>query len=233
MTMNINGQSILVNISSSFGCNLKGVEKQDKNTKLEIRIDTIGQSRESPMGFSGGEVKDIKGKTFNIFIAPTGKIIDIAEAQNIVYTIEGGGETDLSQNLDNYFPVLPSNSVKIGDTWNSLDSTMSKTKTTSMKMLINSVNKLEAVEMVNGVECARISSTLEGNITMKVQNQGMDNLIKGPLTGTSEVLFAIKDGYFIRHTIKTKMNGNLEMSAPEAMSFPVVMDINSVNEAKW
>jgi hypothetical protein len=67
---------------------------------------------------------------------------------------------------------------------------------------------------------------------MTVVNQGMDIFIKGPFSGTAEILFAVKEGYFIRQTVTTKMTGNMEITSPEAMSFPVVMDMTTVSEVK-
>jgi hypothetical protein len=69
-------------------------------------------------------------------------------------------------------------------------------------------------------------------MTMNVQNQGMDIYIKGPYTGTSECLFAVKEGYFIRLTSAIKMTGNLEISSPQAMTMPITIDIKSVNQVK-
>jgi len=67
--------------------------------------------------------------------------------------------------------------------------------------------------------------------TMALQSQGMDIFIKGPFTGTSECLFAVKEGYFIRNTGSTKMTGELEITS-QGMSMPIVIEMKSVNEVK-
>jgi hypothetical protein len=102
----------------------------------------------------------------------------------------------------------------------------------TMTTIDNSINKLEGFETVNGIECAKISSQHSGKISMKIQSQGNDLSIKGPFTGTSEFLFAVKEGYFIKMTSSTKVNGIQEMTSPQAMTFPIVMDVKSVNEMK-
>ena len=83
--MDVNDQSMLVNISMIMGCEVKPAVKQGENLKLEIKIDTMAQSIESPQGSSGGPINDVKGKSFNLIISPAGKSIDLTEASKVVY----------------------------------------------------------------------------------------------------------------------------------------------------
>jgi len=228
--MDIQGQSMQNNINSVFGCTIKAAGWQDSNLKLQITADTLGQSVESPMGVSGGSVSEIKGKVFNIVITSDGKETDISEAEKVVYNIEGSGSTNIAQNFLEFFPLLPANPVKTGDIWNIVDSIRGETTAVVTKSKVNSVNKLEGIENIEGVECARISSVMDGTIELVTNNQGMEINMKGAVTGTGILLFAIKEGYFIKQTVNSKVTGNLEISSPENMTFPMVMDINTLNE---
>lgn len=232
MIMDIQGQTMQTDVTSAFGCSVKSAGNQNNDLKLEITIDTLGQTTNSPMGAAGGAVQGIKGKSCSIIIGPDGKIVDLSGAAGLVYSIEGSGETNMSQTLSDFFMRLPENPVKTGDSWNLSDSVSAKSSTMSMKTIDNSVNKLEGFETVNGIECAKISSQHSGTMSMNVQNQGMDIFIKGPYTGTSECLFAVKEGYFIKLTSATKVNGNMEITSPQSMTFPVVIDMKGVNETK-
>jgi hypothetical protein len=232
MIMDIQGQTMQTDVTSAFGCSVKSAGNQNNDLKLEITIDTLGQTTNSPMGAAGGAVQGIKGKSCSIIIGPDGKIVDLSGAAGLVYSIEGSGETNMSQTLSDFFMRLPENPVKTGDSWNLSDSVSAKSSTMSMKTIDNSVNKLEGFETVNGIECAKISSQHSGTMSMNVQNQGMDIFIKGPYTGTSECLFAVKEGYFIKLTSATKVNGNMEITSPQSMTFTVVIDMKGVNETK-
>jgi hypothetical protein len=53
--------------------------------------------------------------------------------------------------------------------------------------------------------------------------------MSGPFTGTVELYFAIKEGYYIKQVAKSKMNGTLELR-DQGMSFPVVMNVDGVNQ---
>ena len=227
--MDINGSSMLVNISTYMGCQVKSAGKQGDNLKLEIKMDSLSQFVESPQGAAGGAVTDIKGKTFNLVISPEGKTEDFSEAEKIVYNVEGSGEATLAQSFMNYFPVLPVDPIKVGDTWITNDTIQTKTETMSLWMPVRSEYKFDGIMTVDGLECAKISAAVSGTRKMTTQSQGMEIKTSGTYTGTQLLIFAIKEGYFTKESVNSKMTGNIEV-ADQNMVFPVVMDIATTNE---
>jgi hypothetical protein len=227
--MDINGQSMLVNVASCLGAVVRLADKQANNLNLEIKVDTLGQSVDSPQGSSGGAVREVMGKVFKIVISPSGKTIDLTDAAKVVYNVEGAGESNLAQSFMSYFPALPENPVKIGDTWTTKDTIDSKTQSMSMWMPVEAINKLEGIKTIDGTDCAILSATLSGSRKMSTQSQGMTINTSGTFTGTMTLLFAIKEGYFVKETVTTKMTGTIEIP-DQNMSFPLVMDIVSTNE---
>jgi hypothetical protein len=227
--MDVNGQSMLVNISITLGCEVKSPGKQGENLNLEIMIDSMAQNIESPQGPAGGPINDIKGKVFNMIIAPSGKIVDLAGASKVVYNVEGSGEGTMAQTFLSYFPVLPKNPVKAGDTWTTNDTVDSKSQTNTIWMPVEANYKFEGIEKMDGIDCAKISATLSGTRKMMTQSQGMEIHTSGPFTGTQTLFFAVNEGYFIKQTVVSKMTGNIEIP-DQNMSFPVVMTVTSTNE---
>ena len=227
--MDVNGQSMLVNIGRYMGCEVKAAGSIAQNIKLEIKIDSIEQNVESPQGTAGGNITEVKGKSFNIVITPAGKVVDLSEASKIVYTIEGSGEASLGNEFLNFFPSLPDKEMKLGDTWVSNDTLDSKTDNNTVWMPVESTFKFEGIDNINGVDCAKLTATLSGSRKMTTQAQGMEIHTSGPFTGTETLVFAIKEGYFVKESVSTKMTGNLEIP-DQNMSFPVVMTVNSTNE---
>jgi len=227
--MDINGQSMLVNVAMFMGCDVKSAGKQGNNLKIEVKLDSMSQFVDSPQGSSGGGISSLKGKTFNIVISPAGKAEDISEAEAVVYTIEGSGENNMAQAFKSFFPALPENPVKPGDTWVVNDTIDSKSPTNTMLMPFTSNYKFEGVENINGIECAKISATVSGTRKISTQAQGMDILTNGTFTGTMNILFAVKEGYFVQDSSTSKMTGNIEIVG-QGMTFPVVMDMTAVNK---
>ncbi len=229
-TMDINGQSMQANVFSALGCSIRQTDKQDGNLKLEVMIDTMGQRTDSPNGNIGGAILDVIGKTFSITISPSGKEKDITEAAKITFNVEGSGPSDLSQSFYDYFPDLPENPVSPGYTWTTTDTVKANTPAMTLMMIIKSENKFEGFETVDGTDCVKITSILSGTRDMKIQTQGNDIKMAGPFTGTGALLFSTTKGYFIKHIVTTNLLGSIEITYPEAMTFPLVQDMNVVNE---
>ncbi|MFO7621773.1 MAG: hypothetical protein R6W81_11000 [Bacteroidales bacterium] len=224
-TMDIEGQSMQVKVNSSLGCSIRSGGTSGNTLMLEIRIDTLGQTIDTPQGYSGGAIQSVKDKSFNMSITVSGKETDVQDAQKLVYFIEGSGETNASQLFHNFFPDLPVNPIKPGETWNANDTSDLITPTMSMKTITNSVNKFEGIEKVNGIECAKITSELSGTQTMRTETQGMQISTSGSFTGTSTLLFPLNEGYFIEQNVSARMKGIIDVSGQ--MTFPLTMETNT------
>lgn len=230
--MDVNGQTMNVLINQNLAFKAKMVSKVNENFKLEISVDSLISKVDSPNGSTGGKIKDVEGKTFNMLLSPMGRELDTKEAEKIEFSVEGTPGGNLSQYFANVFPDLPEKPVSIGDTWIKNDTVTTKSATSNTTQAIQSSNKFEGIEKVNGIDCAKITSTLTGTMQTTTQNQGMDILFKGPLTGTVTLYFAVKEGNFVRREISTKMTGTIDISGAQSMTFPVVMETNSKIEAK-
>jgi hypothetical protein len=211
------------------GCDIKSTGVQNDNVTIEVKIDTMAQNIDSPQGTAGGPISDVKDTTFNMVITSAGKIIDLSEASKISISIPGSGESDASMTFSDFFPVLPAMAVKPGDTWITHDTADIKGETMTRWMPVESNNKFEGIEDYNGFECAKITSDLSGSMKITNQAQGMSIYTNGTYTGSRTLLFAVKEGYFVQETVKTKLTGTVEI-ADQGMSFPLVMDITTTTE---
>lgn len=230
--MDVNGQSMQVNVLSYLGCSIKSSGAQDNNLKLEISVDSLGETVDSPQGMSGGAIRDAAGMMINIVISPKGRELDITEARNAVINIEGSGATDLSDSFVGFFPRLPDEPVKQGYTWSTTDTIDNKTKLNSTFLIVTAQNTFEGMEKINGADCVKITSNLQGTRLMNIQTQGVELKTSGPFTGKSEMYFSPADGYFLKYSVTTTMKGEIEMISPQSMTIPVIMDMTSVNEVK-
>jgi hypothetical protein len=228
MSMDINGSSMQVNVAVVLACTINSNGKENENIKLNVRIDTLSQKIDSPQGSDGGIVESLAGKSFTMLLATNGKEVDVTEAEKLTYTSQGS-ETNASQSFLEYFPDLPSGILKPGDTWTTNDTIKNKGTSMSMKQIIHADNKFEGVVTIDGIECAKITAMLKGTREQSGETQGMEIETKGDFTGTSELYFAIKEGYLIKETINSKLTGITEVIS-QSMSIPVTQNVLSV---KW
>jgi hypothetical protein len=229
-TMDINGQSMGTNVSSYAGLTLKSLGASDSNTKIEVKVDTMASTVDSPAGVSGGPIPAIAGKTYNILISQDGKVVDNSEAKNITYATGEGATGDAAQLTEGFFPVLPSGSIKPGTTWTTSDSINSQSSSMTTTGTVKADNTFDGYEIYNGVNCAKISSVLSGIRIMTLQTQGMDIKMSGPYTGSITFYFAPSAGIFIKRELSMKITGTMDITTPDVMSFPLVMEINVTTE---
>lgn len=231
-TMDIEGQTINVFVNTDLGYKVKMVEKQDENLKLEITIDSMSSKTESMAGSTGGKLKEAEGKSFNMVISPLGKAVDLTEAAKLEFPVEGQGSVKLVNSFSNIFPTLPNKDIKTGDTWEKTDTISTDATGSKSTLIIKSTNKFEGVEKVNGTECAKIVSAITGTMQVNAQNMGMDIFMSGTLQGQGTLFFAVKEGYFVKQDITQKMNGTAEISGPQSMSFPIIIETTSKTVSK-
>lgn len=229
--MDMQGQTMQTDVNSAFGCTVKSAGMQESNLVLEITADTLGQTTNSPMGGGGVSVADIKGKSFKIVLSPEGKVIDLSEAVAIKFVQGEGAESDLGQALYDFFPQMPEKPVKPGDNWNTTDSSTLKTATMTQTTVSNTINKLEGIEIIDGVECAKILKEATGTFIMSIQAQGMDINIRGPFTRTSECMVAVKEGHLVSQTSSMKVTGDLDI-ASMGMTMPITIQIKDATKIK-
>jgi hypothetical protein len=228
-SMEVNGESMQVNVVIVVASTITSLGKENGNLKLDVRIDTLSQKVDSPQGSTGGPINEVAGKSFTMLLAPNGKEVDVTGAEKITYT-EEGQETNVSQTFSDYFPDVPSKLIKPGDTWPTTDTIRSKATTMSMKQIVKADNKFEGIVNVDGIDCAKITAALSGTREQTGENMGMDIAVKGDFTGTSELYFALKEGYLIKSSSNTKMTGTIELSGAQNMSMPLTATMVST---KW
>jgi hypothetical protein len=231
-TMDIQGQTMNVFVNTNLGFKLKLMEKQGDNLKLEVTIDSLSTKVESMAGSTGGKMKEVEGKSFNMIISPLGKVVDISEASKIEYSVEGQANVNVSSAFANVLPVLPDNTVKPGDTWEKNDTIVTNASGGKTTLMVKSANKYEGVEKINGIECAKIVSGITGTMQINAQNMGMDIVMNGTTQGQIILYFAIKDGYYVKQEVTQKMSGTAEISGPQSMSFPITIETVTTSVAK-
>lgn len=231
-TMDIQGQTMQTNVNSYVGVTLKSTGLSGVNSTIEVKLDSIYQTVDSPAGNTGGNVEEVKGKTFNITVAPDGKITDSHEAEAVKYEAGNGTQSDAVQIIDNFFPVLPSIALTTGYTWTTNDSINSKTPGVTTTGTVTAESTFAGYETYKGMNCAKITTLLSGTRIMKTQQNGMDIKVSGPYTGTMTVYFAPAEGIFVKQEMATKMEGTIDITTPDQMTFPIVMEITLLKETR-
>jgi hypothetical protein len=174
------------------------IEMTYNNLKQVVEAD--GKTQEIPTGKN-------EGKQVTMKMSKLGKILD--------YQTED--DTDSSENLKQLGQmnaVFPAKPLQIGATWDDESEQKmpfpNKGSDISFNQKIKNRYKLEAIEKINKLECAKIS--LDSTITRRLEkgpkskNIPIDNKGQGELKGT--LYFGVKKGKIVKTEMDSTINSN-------------------------
>lgn len=211
---------------SHFTFKAKG--KKDKDLLLGVTVDDISMSVTGPQGDMSPDMSSVKGKSFDMVLSPLGNEIDVSGAETISYALQGEVR-NLSSGFKGLFPDLPGKPVKIGDTWPASVSVEEKMTSMTIRTDVEYVHKLDGIELIDGVECARVVSTVSGSISGSGSQMGQDMTFTGTVKGQDTWFFAIKDGTYVKATSEATSEVSIDLPAAGA-SLP--MTVKSKTELK-
>jgi hypothetical protein len=222
--MKVMDQSVKIEGSetSIISVRSKGLNGQDY--QLGITIDSMSVSLSSPNGDLVPDMAGVNGKDFEMSLTPKGKEFDITGTESIQYEIRPGEKQSAAAGFKAMFPDLPDKPVEIGDTWTTSDTVTEKTGSGEIIIILNSVNRLDGFEKIDGVDCARIAAMTTGTITGTGKQQGMDLVTKGGIEGEDIWYFAYKDGVFIKLISSGLARSTITATGPQNMVIPTTRE---------
>jgi len=219
--MEIMGQSMTTESTSTSDFTVKGKGLKDGNLVLGVTIDAMKADVSSPQGNMSPDMSVVIGKSFDMVVSKLGKEIDVSGAAAIKYDMPTGGSRDLSSGFQAFFSDVPDKPVKIGDTWPSEDTIVQKEGAGETRIHFTNQNTFDGIETVDGYECARIKAAVKGTITGSLDQQGVSVSIDMKMDGTDTWYFAIKEGIYIKSDMKASLGGVVAVGEPANMTIPV------------
>jgi hypothetical protein len=218
--MDVMGQTMDTQTVNTSTITFKVKGLKEKNYLLGVTIEDIAVTvTSSAQGDMSPDMSSVKGKSFDMVLAPTGAEVDVSGAEAITYSI--ATETrDISSGFKTFFPDLPGKSVKIGDSWPASAAFDEKTGSMNIHVDLQYVHTLDGFETVDGLECARIRANVTGTISGTGSQQGLEMLFGGTHQGTDVWYFAVKEGFFIKSTSELTTDATISISGPQNMTIP-------------
>jgi hypothetical protein len=204
-------------LASSLSFRAKGRKGTDH--LVGVTIDDLTLTITGPRGDISPDTKPVKGRSFDMVLSPLGTEVDVSGAEAITYQLVSGPRS-VAPGFKVFFPDLAGKPVKVGDTWPSSFVIEDEGEATHMRIEAQTVNTFEAVETVEGMECARIVSKNTGTISGTGSQQGLDLVFAGTLKGTDVWHFAVKEGIYVRSTSETVSEITITVSGPQSMTIP-------------
>lgn len=202
-----------------FSLDSKGRD-QDKY-RVGITIDSINIILKTPQGAISPDLEGLAGQGFEFNLTAVGRETDFPEPESLRYELVPGDQQSAVAGFKAFFPDLPSRPVKIGDTWISLDTIIEKTPKGELCIILESKNKLEGFETIDGLKCARISADIKGTLDGKGEELGMELTSRAKIKGADTWYFAYEEGIFVKSQSKGVGEGKITGIDPQKIEIPM------------
>lgn len=222
--MEVQGQAMDTQVANTSTVTFKSKGPKDQNLLLAVTIDDITASVTNSMqGDMSPDLAAVKGKSFDMVLSPLGAEVDVTGAEAITFSVAGESQSVASE-FKTYFPDLPGKPIKVGDTWPSTTTVDEKNGPISVQVTLQNVNTLEGFETVDGMECAKVSTTFTGTVAGSGNQMGMDLAISGTTKGTGSWHFAVKDGVLVKSASDSTSELTIDVTAA-GMSIPMTQTV--------
>jgi hypothetical protein len=232
--LNIRGQSMKVESRETTEFTIKSKGQKEDNHQLEVIIDSMNISINTPRGEISPDMSPVWDKNFDMILSPLGRELDLSGADSIQYELRSGQKRGIGSGFQTIFPNLPGRFIKIGDTWTTKDTITEESGEGELRISLESVNKLEGLETINGLECAKITAVFTGTLDGKGEEQGAELITKADVEGTETWYFAYKKGVFVKAINNGTAKGTVTGSGPQQISIPLTREFQyDIKLIKW
>ncbi|MBN2200841.1 hypothetical protein JW777_02690 [bacterium] len=200
---------------------------------LQITVDSTAMKTASPMGDMSPDLSGLTGKPFGMTLSERGKETLAPEAASIQVDLgQMGGKRGVQADFTDFFENLPADPVRVGESWNSIDTVTVEQGGMNIVMVIESRSTLTGLEKVRGLECARIAVESKGKMSGSGEQMGASLAMTGDIQSKGNWAFAYKKGLMTESSAETTTESTIEISGPEDMTMPMKMSVTSLKILK-
>lgn len=143
--IDVNGDLMEVNVVQTLGCTIRSKGKDGNDIVLDVTIDTLGRTIDSPAGHQGGTMKEGMGKYFPVKISISGEETDLSGAEQINYNDGSGSRSNAAELFSGFFPYISNTEMTPGYTWTSVDTLTTRSSSTTTVMMVKSENTFGSI----------------------------------------------------------------------------------------
>jgi hypothetical protein len=222
------GQTMETTSKSGIQFSMQSKGLKENNLLLGITVDTMNINVSG--GMAGNITPDLGtviGKSFQMTLSPLGKEGGFSGTEELQYQLGPTGKRNIDSSFKDIFPNLADKPVKIGDTWTETGDVTEKAGNIDVHVITGSVNTLQGLDMVNGLECVKIEAKTTGTLEGSGEQMGNKFTFKGTVKGSSTWYFAYKKGIFVNSKSNSETEGKVEVTA---MGMTIPMKSKSKSE---
>jgi hypothetical protein len=166
------------------------------------------------------DVSEVHGKSFEMILSPRGEVQSLAGAEKVTFQMGPGYPESVVPDFQAFFPRLPDGPVQVGDTWASAH-TVNDEARSAPAMHLEFVHTLKGFETIDGLECAKVTSVVDGSLEGAEPYDRKQMEYEGSVFGSGTWYFAPEEGLLVRTSTRLQAEGQATPSGRPDMSVPV------------
>jgi hypothetical protein len=223
--MTVLGQPMTIESTHLIAFSVEPVGSDDEGQRLGVMITEMDQVVSTPQGDLEIDSSTVEGGAFEMTLSPLGVESGLPDPEVLMFDAGPQGQRSVIPAFSAIFPDMAGRPILAGDTWPTTSVIRETEQATDVTITMNAVNKLEGVETVDGMECARISYTFTGTTEGTGEQQGMPWTMSAELEGTGTIYFAFEEGIFVSDESVGTAAGSMTLTTPDGdMIMPLVRD---------
>ena len=225
-TVKVGGRAMEVTASETRDFSMKSLGDPDGNLNLLLTMDAMDIKITGPQGDIATDMSEVIGKSFKMMLSVLGEELEISGANAIQYDIGPQGKRSIESQFSAFFPDLPGGTIGMNDSWKTEAIVTEEGINGDLTVSITSNNTLVGFERIHGLECAKIAAPFTGTLKGRGEEQGVELITDGKITGTGTWYFAYREGIYVSETSAGIAEGTVTAMTPEKMEIPLKRDFN-------
>jgi hypothetical protein len=231
--MEMLGQSLPVEITIVVEYSVRG-EGNDppQNIRATLTLDTLSMTFDIVPEDMAIDLSPWIGKKMGLILSPTGDetFVGIDTLPDIRFDQISDETFSIHSLLRNPFPDLPSQPIRIGDTWQGGGSYSQTQRHIDTEVTTHSTNTLEDIDTLDGLACLRMKTKMTGTLDGSGKQMGMDVVFEGDLESTTTWYFAHETGTLVKLISDQFMEGTIAVAGQVEMVVPMTQQTRIVSQ---
>ncbi|MDP8314440.1 MAG: hypothetical protein RAP70_05120 [Candidatus Celaenobacter antarcticus] len=229
-TMSMMGVPIKTTVLKDMTVTFYQLAFAQETYQLQVMVNDVAMKVTAPGSSITPNLSKLPGKTFEMTVTNSGEEIGLMGADELSYSLGDTGERSMESEFEHFFPDLPEQLINPGDTWTKTDTIDLSDSGMETMIVTRSENTLVGYELLNGHECAKITTEYTSSVTSGGAQEGANIDTTVEMEGKETLYFDYKLGVLVLQTSTGSGDGTVKISGKKEMTLPMSQTVTNKME---
>ncbi len=226
-TMSIKGIPLKTTMLKDMVVSFYQIAYAEEAYQLMMTIHDVAMKVTAPGTNITPNLSKLPGNSFEMTVTNSGEEIGLMGANELTYSLGDEGEQNMESEFEHFFPDLPVQPLKPGDTWTKNDTVDVSNGGMETLIVTKSENVLVGYELFKGHECAKIMTDYTSSIVSSGIKEGANIYSTVEIEGKETLYFDYKLGVLVLQTSTGSGDGTVSISGQNEMTLPISQTVTN------